>query len=477
MKTQRLKPFLLIILLIAITGAAMAYSTGKAKMLFSSWASPAAPRLPGQSGIVHISGNLIQNKVLQGSEGIVNLALSIEADNVLEHVTAAGRNVDMVVVLDRSGSMQGKKLEDARQATLNLLSHLSAKDRFALITYSDKIHNFSGLVQVSKANRKHLESVITSIRAGGGTNLGVGLKQGIDTLASNPHNGNTGKIILISDGLANKGITHPQDLGKMADVAVENEFTVSTVGVGADFNEYLMTTIADRGTGNYYYLENPRAFAEVFQKEFNYARATVASGVCVQIPLRDGISLVNAAGYPISIQNGKAVFYPGDLRSGQTRKLFLSLQVPTDTQRNIEISDITVNYLHDGQAFVTRLNSSFTIACVQNPQEVYSSIDKTTWTQKVLQEDFNKLKQEVAKDIKAGEKGIALDRIDHYYREQKKINATVGSKEVDKNLNKELEQLRDVVEDTFQGAPAAVNEKQKLNSKSLQYDGYSGRRR
>ena len=477
MKPNRIKPFILIVLLIAVTGAAMAYSTGKAKMLFSSWTSPAAPRLPGQSGIVHISGNLIQSKVLQGSEGIVNLALSIEADNVLEQVTAAGRNVDMVVVLDRSGSMQGKKLDDARQATLNLLSHLSAKDRFALITYSDRVYTFSGLVQVSTANRKHLESVIYSIRAGGGTNLGAGLKQGINTLTSNPHNGNTGKIILISDGLANKGITNPQELGKMAGVAVEKEFTVSTVGVGADFNEYLMTTIADRGTGNYYYLENPGAFAEVFQKEFSYSKATVASGVSVRLPLKDGISLVNAAGYPISIQNGKAVFYPGDLRSGQSRKLFLTLQVPTGSQRDIEISDITVNYLHNGHAFVTRLNTPFTIACVQNPEEVYSSIDKTAWTQKVLQEDFNKLKQEVAKDIKAGEKEIALDRIDHYYREQKKTNAAVGSEEVDKNLNKELEELRDVVEDTFHGAPAAVNEKQKLNSKSLQYDGYTGRRR
>lgn len=476
MKPNRIKPFILIVLLIAVTGAAMAYSSGKAKTLFSSWTSTMPHPTPLQSGIVHISGNLIQNKILQGSEGIVNLALTIKADDVLEHVTTAGRNVDMVIVLDRSGSMQGKKIEDARQATLNLLSRLSAKDRFALITYSDKVYNFSGLVQVSNANRKHLESVIYGIRAGGGTNLGAGLKQGINTLVSTPQIGNTGKIILISDGLANKGITHPQHLGKMAGMAVEKEFTVSTVGVGADFNEYLMTTIADRGTGNYYYLENPSAFAEVFQKEFNYSKATVAGGVSVQIPLKDGISLVNAAGYPISIQNGKAVFYPGDLRSGQTRKLFLTLQVPSDTLRNVEINDITVNYLHNGQAYVTKLNIPFTIACVKNRQEVYSSIDKTAWTQKVLQEDFNKLKQEVAKDIKAGEKGIALDRLDNYYRERKKINETVGSKEVDKNLNKELEQLRDVVEDTFQGAPAAVNEKQKLNSKSLQYDGYSGRR-
>jgi len=262
----------------------------------------------------------------------------------------------------------------------------------------------------------------------------------------------------------------------MAGTAVQKEFTVSTVGVGVDFNEYLMTTIADRGTGNYYYLENPSAFAAVFQKEFNYSRATVASRVSVQLPLKDGISLVNAAGYPISIQNETAVFYPGDLRSGQTRKLFLTLRVPSHTLRDFEIKDIKVNFMHNGKAFETISEETFTVACVKNRQEVYSSIDKTGWTEKVLQEDFNKLKQEIAHDIKTGKKESALKRIDNYHKEQKEINAAVGSREVEKNLKKDLEQLRDVVEDTFQGAPTAVQEKQKLNSKSLQYEGYSGRR-
>jgi Ca-activated chloride channel family protein len=476
MKTNRLKSFLWIVLLIAATGAALAYSSGKGKTLFSSWVSPNPRHTPASSGIVHISGNLIQNKILQGSEGMLNLALSIRVDEVLEQVATAGRNVDMVIVLDRSGSMQGKKIEDARQAALNLLSRLSEKDRFALVTYSDTAYNFSGLLNVTKANRKHLESVIYAIRAAGGTNLGAGLKQGINTLVSTTQIGNTGKVILISDGLANKGITHPHDLAKIADRAIEKEFTVSTVGVGADFNEYLMTAIADRGTGNYYYLENPEAFAEVFQKEFNYSRATAASRVSVQLPLKDGISLVNAGGYPIRIQNGKAVFHPGDLRSGQTRKLFLTLRVPSDSLGNFEINGIKVSYRHNGQTHETNLNESFTVACVKNRQEVHSSIGKTGWAEKVLQEDFNNLKQEIAHDIKSGKRRSALDRIDTYYREQKTINAAVGSKEVDENLDKDLEQLRDVVEDTFHGAPAAVQEKQKLNSKSLQYDGYSGRR-
>ena len=477
MKSNRMKSFVLIVLLIAVTAALMAYSSGKATNLFANRTEPLPGPVPVQSGIVRIQGNLIQNKILQGSDGTVNLSLILQADQVMEQNAVTDRHVDMVIVLDRSGSMQGKKITDARQAALNLLSRLGKQDRFALVTYSDNVQQSSALLNISESNRKYLESIISGIRAGGGTNLGAGLQQGINTLVTTPGVGNTGKLILISDGLANKGITNPQKLGSLAGIAVEKEFTVSTVGVGSEFNEYLMTTIADRGTGNYYYLENPAAFADVFQKEFNYSRATVASRVSVQVALKDGISLRNAAGYPISIKNGAAVFYPGDLHSGQTRKLFLTLQVPSHTIRDFKINDIRVNYMHNDKSYEAVVEKTLKVACVKDRREVYSSIDRTGWTQKVLQEDFNKLKQDIAHDIKTGKKESALKRIDTYHREQEEINAVVDSPEVDKNLKKDLEQLRDVVEDSFQGAPAAVEKKQKLNSKSLQYEGYSGRRR
>ena len=283
-------------------------------------------------------------------------------------------------------------------------------------------------------------------------------------------------MILISDGLANKGITDPIRLSSMAAAAVEKEFAVSTVGVGNDFNEQLMTAIADRGAGNYYYLENPMAFAEVFQKEFGYTQATVATNVSISLQLGNGISLVDAAGYPISIQKNHAVFYPGDLRSGQTRKLFLTLKVPAATIKSFRIGKVKVCYRFNGRSMETDLDGSFEIACVENPKEVQASIDKMSWTEKVIQEDYNRLKQSVAADIKAGEKQKALQRIQRYIREQEAINEVVKSEKVTRNLDRDLKDLQLTVEETFHGAPSAVAEKQKSNSKALQYEGYQGRR-
>jgi Ca-activated chloride channel family protein len=476
MKRTRLKNFLLISVLIAATGVAMAYSSNTISVLRSNWIPGLSRHHAGNDGILGVSGHLIQNKVLQGSDGTVGLNLTLQVAALMATEGCKTRNVDMVIVLDRSGSMKGRKIENARRAVLELMSSLSAEDRFALVTYSDRVHIAAGLSNVTDANRIRIASAINTIRAGGGTNLGAGLQAGIDMLISPGHLTNAAKVILISDGLANKGLTDVKALSDIAAVAVEKEFAVSTVGVGVDFNEHLMTAIADRGTGSYYFMENPAAFAEVFQKEFYNTQTAAVTGVKIQIPMNSGITLVDAAGYPIINQNDHLVFYPGNLRSGQTRKLFLTLKVPTNSQKTFELDKIKLSYQYGNRVYETALEESFKIACVNDQKKVYSSINKTSWSEKVINEDFNRLKQEVAADIKSGEKQRALQKIDQYYEEREEVNAAVGSAHVAENLDKDLKELRTYVKDTFEGAPAAVRQKQKSNAKTLQFEGYSGRR-
>jgi Ca-activated chloride channel family protein len=431
---------------------------------------------PVSNGVLTLSGNLTQNKVLFGGDGLTALSLTMTAAEILNPDRGDVRHVDMVIVLDRSGSMGGEKIADAKQAALNLLSSLSARDRFGLVTYSDGVQRYSNLVRVTPANRERLRSLIRRISAGGATNLGAGLQEGINLLQSVRENGNVRKVILISDGLANRGIVDPVSLGNMASISVEKEFAVSTVGVGTDFNEHLMTLIADRAAGNYYYLENPNSFAEVFRKEFSLSRSVVATAVEVRIPLVDGVSVVSASGYPVEFKSNQAVIRPGDLLSGQNRKLFLTLRVATHKEQTLEIDGIRVHYRQKGQPFVATLTEPFQIACVKDRKEVFSSIDKNEWEEKVLKEDFNRLREEVAADIKKGRKAEALKRIDNYYGEQQRVNSVVGSGKVATSLEGDLEDLRAQVKDTFQGAPQAVQLKQKKNSKALQYEGYKGRR-
>ena len=474
MKSPQKRNLIYLIVLITISAAALVMAA-RGDMPHQAAFSP--PVYNGtHSGIMGLSANLVQQKVLQGSEGTVGMELVLKTDEILVDTKRQAQPVDMVVVLDRSGSMNGAKIQDARRAVLDLIDRLSARDRLALISYAEGVRRHFDLLPVDSDNIPLMKSAVRKLSAGGGTNLGAGLDAGIKMLDRSAGSGKMGKLILISDGLANRGIVSPDRLGKMAARAVDSEFAVSTVGVGEEFNEFLMTKIADRGAGNYYYLDHPAAFAEVFQKEFYISRNTVATGITVFVPLTPGVQLVDASGYPLNHNRNGARFHPGSLGSGQTRRIFMTFQVPTGAVSQYEIGAPEVTYRYAGEDYKLDLPSPFMIACVANEVQVISSIDRTSWQDKVLNEDFNRLRQEVAADIKTGKKERAISRIDNYYRRQSKINASVKSKVVQRNLDLDVRELRDKVDDTFAGEPAAVEQKQKAASKSLQYKGYTGRR-
>jgi Ca-activated chloride channel family protein len=457
--------------LIVTVGAILAYVAADNNVLADLIRPTTVSRGP-----VSVDVDLVQHKVLAGSDGQVAVSLTLTADPIEPPDGRPVQHADLVVVLDRSGSMGGRKLQDARQAVVQLIDRLADRDRLAVVTYSSGVEIVSPLVFMDGDHRDRVRAAVQEISSGGGTNLGGGLQQGIATLMRTPVRGRQRKVILISDGLANEGITDPQVLGAMAAGAVEQDYTVSTVGVGFDFNEVLMTTIADHGAGRYYFLEDPMAFARVFEKEFQAARQVAASGLEIRVPLTNRLRVTRAGGYPVQIKDGCAVVHPGDLLSGQQRKLFLTLQVPTDRQGEIDLGTFDVVYQSNGATRRLSSREKLLMVCVADKKAVLSSIDQDAWGDQVVQEDYNRLKERVADAIRKGEKDEALKQIQDYETHNRTINFAVGSGKVAGNLSKDLPGLRQSVEETFAGPPAAVAEKKKQASKALQYESYQLRR-
>jgi Ca-activated chloride channel family protein len=476
MKKSTRKTLALVGGLLAITCAAMAYSGKDGHFPAGPGLTPPETSL-NRVGNVSVSARLVQDEVPVGGDGSVSIALTLGSDQASDHDDEGRRQVDMVVVLDRSGSMaEAGKIANARQAVLGLLSRLSEADRFALVSYSDRVQRHSGLLPMTPANRAMLEGIVQSIQPEGSTNLGAGLEEGIQQFVESKRSGRISRMILISDGLANRGITDPSALGTMASGAAERGFTVSTVGVGLDFNEHLMTAIADKGAGNYTFMESAEAFTQVFDKELRSSRAVVASSVEVHVPLSPGMSLTHAAGYPIELKDDYAVFRPGDILSGQSRKLFVTLRIQAGEEKTFNIGAISMRYRFGGQLYTTSTTEPLRVACVRSANDAMASIDKTQWEEKVIKEDYNRLREDVAAAVKGGKREEAMKQIDEYTASQQAANAVVGAAAVTGNLGKDVESLRQTVADSFAGAPAEAAEKQKANAKSLQYEGYQGRR-
>lgn len=447
---------------------------GLVTIALAAFAHPAAAGK--HTGIVDVETRLVQSKVLQGSDGKVSLSLILKVDDLPDQITPKQQPVDLVVVLDRSGSMGGEKIRDARQAVIDLMEMLTPSDRLAIISYANNVETVSPLIHMNRRNLARLVHRVADIRAGGGTNLGGGLQQGINMFLWGRESARQRKIILISDGLANQGITDPYALGAMAAGGPEYGFTVSTVGVGYDFNEMLMTSIADYGAGNYYFLEDPQTIARVFEKEFTTARNIVASGVEIRIRLSNEIRILSSGGYPVRMEGDVAVIRPGDLLSGQQRKFFLTYQVPTDSEQAFPLGEVELKYQYKGVGQQQLHNGNHIVSCVADQKAVAGSVDKKEWSDQVIQEEYNRLKTEVAGAIRKGHKEKALQSIAEYERKNKELNESMDSAAVAENLEKDVSGLRQSVNETFSGAPAEVAKKQKQQSKSLQYESYRTRR-
>lgn len=471
MLTQK-KSLLAILALILITTAALAGLGDRPSTFVSSPATISS----SSNGPVTLSTETVQDKILKGGDGQVTVALNLTAASLPAEEGRPAPAADVVIVLDRSGSMDGQKLADARMAVVGLLDHLGPDDRLALVTYCNGVRTPAPLMAMTGTHRRQVATVVNRIRASGGTHLSGGLKQGIDCLLNATGDGRQRKVILISDGLANRGVTGAEALGRMASIAVENQFSISTVGVGLDFNEIVMTAIADYGAGQYHFLVNPRVLARVFETELQTSRQVAAADVGVRIPLGAGVRLVRAGGYPISHEDGTAVIHPGNLLSGQNKTLYLTFQAPTDKEKTVELGQIELEYRHGDRTRRLAAPRPLTVACVKDPASVVASIKKEHWADQVVQEEFSRLKEAVAADIRDGNRGQAQERIQEYQRRQSTINTVVGSKKVAKNLETDVHALSRQVDETFAGTPAVVAEKKKQVSKAMQYESYKVRR-
>jgi Ca-activated chloride channel homolog len=468
---MKTKPTLIIIGLIGITAVAMTLAASMNAAPLSK-VIKLSPKEPVLSGDVR----LIQPKVLKDGDGSVALEVTLTSDSLNLSDQKLKRPVDLTVVIDRSGSMQGEKINYALNAMQQLLGDLGETDRLALVSYSDGATVHCGLTPMTKENRRRMAATIAGVTIGGGTNLGAGLIAGLNLIPPDQDRLSVRHLLVISDGLVNQGLTDPSGLGQIVAKMGSRGISVGTVGVGSDFNEQLMAFLADRGQGRYYYLENPTAFAGMFKEAYRNLRKIAATDVRLHINTAPKVRLVDAGGYLVEQNDGDWQIRPGNIKAGDSRTLYLTFSVPTHRIGTVSLGQMGLSYLHNGYPYHIKIGPELTLACVENPKDVWASIEKERWTQKVLKNDYNQLKRDVAQDIAQGDKNRAIERMESYRDRQTKLNAVIGSEAVDANLKDELKDLSEQVNESFAGTPEQARLKQKNVSKSLHYDGYKGQR-
>ncbi|MBD3290308.1 VWA domain-containing protein [candidate division KSB1 bacterium] len=269
------------------------------------------------------------------------LLINLKAGKVETNRTRVPLNISLV--LDKSGSMGSEnKLENARQAALFVVDNLSSSDYFSLVTYDTHVYNPIPAAPVK--DKEILKAKIREIECGSSTNLSGGMMEGYSQIERNFQNGYVNRELLLTDGLANTGITNPHQLKNIATEKNRKGFTISTFGVGFSFNEDLLTTLAEFGGANYYYIDSAERIAEIFANELQGLLSVVVQNASINIELADGIELIDVFGYSFE-QSGKTVSIKlNDIFSEEIKTVLLKLDLNASSKSEINIGKVRLQY-------------------------------------------------------------------------------------------------------------------------------------
>src|SRR4029079_14878774 len=162
--------------------------------------------------------------------------------------------VNLAMVVDRSGSMSGAKLRVAKAAVEEAIGRLQPDDRFSVVVYDDVVDVVCGSTRASAEARRGAIERLRAIEARGSTNLAEGWLRGCEQVAAQLASEGVNRCLLLTDGLANVGITEPDELARHARELRARGVSTTTFGVGNDFDEKLLQDLADAGGGHFYYI-------------------------------------------------------------------------------------------------------------------------------------------------------------------------------------------------------------------------------
>lgn len=213
--------------------------------------------------------------------------------------TASGRDpLNFVAVLDISGSMGGTKIQAAKEAVRQAVQRLQDGDWFSLVTFSSDVRCPLEPKRVDAGFRRVIESALQEVQAGGQTALCGGLEKGIEQARVKKQK--TSLVLLLSDGQANVGETDVEAVGRRALAARKKGITISTLGMGNDYNEALMAEIALDGGGRFYHVADAAQIAAYLGGELGEMASLAARGAVVSLELPIGASLVPfSTAYPV----------------------------------------------------------------------------------------------------------------------------------------------------------------------------------
>ncbi len=253
--------------------------------------------------------------------------------------------LNIALVIDRSGSMSGRKLSYARKAARFLAGELTARDRLAIVTFDGEV----SVVMPSTPVRdpQQFLAAINMIDSGGCTALFDGWLAGAMQVAEHLQPAALNRVLLLSDGQANEGLTNSAEIAAKVAGLTAKGISTSAFGLGDGFDEDLMGAMASSGDGTLAFIESPGQLADLYASELQGLATTLARRMSLGIRAKHGAELVDVLNDLETTDLGN--FRLPNLRVGQELNVGVRLQLPAWTA-NQEICSVRLAWDAPGSA-------------------------------------------------------------------------------------------------------------------------------
>ena len=283
--------------------------------------------------------------------------------------------LNLAIVLDKSGSMQGDKIEDAKAAAIYLVQHLRDSDIVSIVTYDSGVRI---VVPATRAtDRNNIIGQIRNLCADGNTALFDGVSSGWSEVKKFQEKHAINRIILLSDGLANVGPSQPSDLANLGAAIGQSGISVTTIGLGLGYNEDLMTQLARTSEGNHAFVEHSQDLAYVFERELGELAATVAKDLQLTIRCEPGVRPVRLLGRMATISGQTVQLSIGSLAANQLKSAVLEVEITGAAEpARQRVALATVNYLDIARNAATTATTDAAISFTTDPAVVEQSVNR-----------------------------------------------------------------------------------------------------
>lgn len=331
----------------------------------------------------------------------------LQADDDENTLVANKTPLNISLVIDRSGSMAGTKMQNAKLAAKHVIDQLSSRDYISIVIYDSKVDVLQPAVRAY--NKPAIKKIIDEIYDRGGTNLMGGAIKGYEEVQRNYRSDYINRVLLLSDGLANEGITEPSKIAKIVrDKDRELGISISTFGVGNDYNEDLMTDMAETGNGNYYFISDANMIASIFSRELNGLQRVIAQNTKVTVNIAPNVVIQKVYGAKYDQVGRTLSFNLRDLFAGDTKGVLIKYNITGGIQNDLTFNT-QLNFTNKESETMIRISSNNTISYTNNENRYLEYFSEWVSTQVALYESNERLE-------------IAMKEVDKgNYTEAKKI--------------------------------------------------------